>query len=153
MRPSLSIYQGSIVGPVLLYELTLYAVRLSKFVCRQFPLGTDKAVERLARDAQFRAQVADLGVTLGHCCLRQAKRGRRHYVGTAAVAATATRRREPTIVLPRISSHSNSASVAKIPNTSRPLAVVVSMLAAEAIELPDDESITLAQSLEGRPPD
>jgi len=35
----------------------------------------------------------------------------------------------PAIVLSRISSRSNSASAAKIPNTSRPLAVVVSILA------------------------
>jgi hypothetical protein len=32
LRPNLSIYQGSIVGPVLPHELTFYAVRLSKFV-------------------------------------------------------------------------------------------------------------------------
>jgi hypothetical protein len=58
-------------------------------------VSSNEAVERLARDAQLRAQVADLGVTLGHCCLRQAELGRRHRVGTAAVATTGTRRREP----------------------------------------------------------
>jgi len=52
LRPSLSIYQGSSVGPVLPHELTFYAVRLSKFV--KFPLGTDEAVERPARDAAGR---------------------------------------------------------------------------------------------------
>jgi hypothetical protein len=130
---------------VLPHELTFYAVRLSKFVVSAIPPWDRRGGRASGR---VTPQVADLGVTLGHCCLRQAKLGRRHHVGTAAVAATATRRREPEIVLPRISSHSNSASVAKIPNTSRPLAVVVSMLAAEAVELPDDESITLAQCLE-----
>src|SRR6266481_2766534 len=37
LRPSLSIYQGSIVGPVLPHELTFYAVRLSKFVVSAIP--------------------------------------------------------------------------------------------------------------------
>jgi hypothetical protein len=44
LRPSLSIDQGSIVGPVLPHELTFCALRLSSFVAsaRNSPLGPTK---------------------------------------------------------------------------------------------------------------
>jgi hypothetical protein len=60
LRPILSIDQGSIVGPVLLHELTFCALRSSSFVAsaRNSCLGIDEALERLARDAQLLAQVA-----------------------------------------------------------------------------------------------
>jgi hypothetical protein len=45
LRPSLSIDQGSIIGPVLLHELTFCALRSSSFWRRlATPLGTDEAV-------------------------------------------------------------------------------------------------------------
>jgi len=68
------------------------ALEQLRAVGAQLALGIDEAVKRLTRDAKFRAQVADLGVTIGHSGLRQAKLGRRHRVGPAAVAPSRPRR-------------------------------------------------------------
>ena len=148
----------------------------------QLALGPDVSVERHGLDPEFAAQVGYL-----RC------RGGPSRPGPAApVLSTArtscrpcghgpARPLSPAIVRSRISSRSNSASAAKMPNTRRPAAVVVSIcapwparypqshaagrqvlhgvdqmgeVAAEAGELPDDEHVALAQGAQavGRAP-
>jgi hypothetical protein len=54
-------------------------------------LRSDEAVERLACDAQFFAEISDPGVALGHGRLREPDLGQRHRVGPPAMATTSPR--------------------------------------------------------------
>ena len=61
--------------------LVAIALEQPRGISSKLPFGTNKSIERLSRDAQLLAEVADIGVALGHGSLRQPKLGRRHCEG------------------------------------------------------------------------
>ena len=119
----------------------------------QLALRPDVPVERHGGDPEFAAERGHGGVTVRHRSLGQPHLGFRQRERPAAVS--------PARVRSRISSRSNSASAAKMPNTRRPAAVVVVSICAPCpvstrrptprvdrsctvltrVELPDDEHV------------
>jgi hypothetical protein len=85
------------------------------------------AVKSLTTDAEFVAEVCDDRTFLAKSVLCKAQR--RHFRLGPPLRPRARAAASPAIVLSRISSRSNSASGAKMPNTNLPAAVVVSIAA------------------------
>ena len=142
----------------------------------QLAIGRDIAVQRRTRDTpQFLAELTDFDVPVLHGSLGEADLRLRQAKGPAPWRPRARAACKPAMRAFRISSRSNSANAAKIPKTSLPLAVVVSMVApwpvqdfqpdaalrerlggidqmlevaSQAVELPDDKCIAVPQRLQ-----
>ncbi len=96
----------------------------------QLALRSDVPVERHRADPEFAAQFGHRRVAVGHRDLSQPHLGfRQRELSCRPCVREPARPLSPATVRSRISSRSNSASAAKMPNTRRPAAVVVSICA------------------------
>jgi len=109
----------------------------------QLPFRTDISVERRPSNPQLIAEVRNDSFTLPHRSLGHSDLCFCQNCLPAADMASSRAEASPAIVRSRMSSRSNSARDAKIPNTSLPLAFVVSISLPCRVQLPHDKHVTL----------
>ena len=159
---------------LLLWVPCSFCVEKLVSVLAKSSVGRDVSVEGLSGNPELLTEIPDVGSGCTHRRHGQAQLGSGHLELALPPCAPRASGGEPGFVRSEISSRSNSASAAKMPKTSLPEGVVVSMaapcpvstlepdaalgqvihgihqivkVAAEAIQLPDHQRIPLAQRL------
>lgn len=117
----------------LFVQAVLLRLQELRAVGPQLPARGDVAVKGFAGDTQFRAEGADLGFLVPMAAMARRTLAGVILYGRPPVRPRARADARPATVRSEMRERSNSARAAKIPNTSLPEAVVVSMAAPSPV--------------------